>query len=1450
MKKLILLVLLLLFVGGISVGTYFFGDKMASLQNEFEGDDPDMPLQFQTGMTKEEFMMKRSEYIAELRGVEEGKPFDPTKRIKAVKKLEKQEIARAQMPDSVEKETLTAAWTEIGPNPIPLGQVVAGPQLPVSGRTIGIAVHPTNPDIVYVGTAQGGLYRTTDGGTTWTPMLDNALSLAVNTVAISPSQPDTIFAGTGESGFSADSFFGVGIYRIDNASTANPIVTGPIGGASFTGRAIGKIVVHPTDPNIIFASSTSGLGGIGSSGNNVLAARGLFRSTNALAANPTFTKMTITGPAAQDRNILDIVMDPGNPNLVLCTEVDSFALGEGGVYRSTDALAANPTFVRTLATTGTGTGNSRTELALNRSTGGVVTVYAASASDGGTVHQSTNGGASFALRIDNNFCGGQCFYDIAVDVDPVDANRVYIGGTGTTATFAFSANGGTTFTNSQNGLHTDSHAIAVAPSLPSTIYFGSDGGIYKSTDSGGNWTSLNNTTFRATQFLGLAVHPTDPNFTIGGTQDNGTNFYNPSGIWRRTDFGDGGYAVIDQNATDTTNVRMYHTYFNNATLQGYGTTTLSSVSEGGWAFRGCNGAAGNGIPCNGAVLFYAPLEQGPGNPNTIYYGANILYRSADNGTNHTAVSQSFGTDPISAIGVSPTNDNVRIIGTRLGKLFGTTTGSAALTDFDAGNAVPNNFVARAIIDPNNINTAYVSLSGFGIVNVWRATNLSSGTPIWTALTGTGANVLPQVPVNAFLVDPVNSNILYAGTDIGVYVSSDAGANWVPFGTGLPRVAVFDLAKTAGNFIRIATHGRGMWEILAFGAVPVPIISAAGATLVSESCQPANGVIDPGETVTVAFAARNNGTAATVNDVGTLQATGGIIRPGAAQNYGVIAAGGGVVSRTFTFTADPTLACGANLTATIQHQDGATDLGSITYALPTGSPGTTTTASYTGPPVAVPDNVGTGVNIVLPVSGVTGLINDLNFRLDAITGCDTTTGNPNASVTHTFNGDLSFKLTSPQGTTVSLIASRGGAGQNFCTVTLDDDGGFPAASTIPATGAVTGNFAPESPLSAFDGQNANGNWTLNVADTGAADTGTLNRFSLLITPTVCLGGCIQGVEGDVQSRPNGDGFVDDSDIQQIRRFSIGLDKPYQSNEFQRADASPRGTSGDGDVDDGDIQQVRRYAIGLDAKQNAAGPTVPNPIAPPVSSKVSGGAVKGKASVITKDGVQAAPAAFRVDAQNTSAGSTLVVPIRVDTVGNEAGYTFSIAFDSTKLTNPSVVIGNSGGDVLFNANNPGQIGFSVTTFSGGTIAEGNNKILVTVTFTVAAGAQSGTTPITFTDTPARRKASPVDPNFPITQPTYTGGTITIGGATAAGASLSGRVMNVKGRGVANAKVIITDGAGEVVATARTNGFGYYRIADIESGAAYIVRVESKQYQFDVRTINVAQDLDGIDFTAQPR
>ena len=561
---------------------------------------------------------------------------------------------------------------------------------------------------------------------------------------------------------------------------------------------------------------------------------------------------------------------------------------------------------------------------------GVVTVYAASGFNGGTLQRSVDGGATWAQRIDNNFCTAQCFYDIAVAVDPTNVDRVYLGGS-PNLPFGFSTNGGTSFTNSSTGLHVDSHAITVAPSLPSTIYFGSDGGIYKSIDSGANWTPLNNTQYSATQFMSLALHPTDRYFTIGGTQDNGTNFYQPSQLWTNTEGGDGGYTEIDQNAPNNTAVTMYHTFFNQTNAMGYSRSLNAGNTWGGFGC-GFGGFTANGMTCAAtAIQFYAPMERGPGNPNTLYFGSDVLYRSANSGATVAKVSQEpiQAAVAISAIGIAPQDDNVRIVGENNGNLFGTSTGSSVLVNLDALGAVPNNFIARAVVDPNSTTTAYVTLSAFGVTNVWKTTNLSAVNPTWTAAAGG----LPQVPVSAFVIDPQNSNALYAGTDIGVYQSLDGGASWLPFGTGLPRVAVFDAEiSNVHRILRIATHGRGLYEIGIPGTgIPVPRPAGDGTSgpggasaIVTETC--ANGAIDPAETVTVSYAIQNVGGGPTTNLVATLQATGGVTSPGAPQNYGAIAPGA-TVSRNFTFTAAGS--CGGTITLTFQLQDGATNYGNVT-----------------------------------------------------------------------------------------------------------------------------------------------------------------------------------------------------------------------------------------------------------------------------------------------------------------------------------------------------------------------------------------------------------------------------------------------------------------------------------------------------------------------------------------
>jgi hypothetical protein len=775
--------------------------------------------------------------------------------------------------------------------------------IPVSGRVTAIDVDPTDSGIVYVGTAQGGVYRTTDGGATWTALMDTATSLVIGAVAVDPADRTIVFVGTGEGNLGGDTFWGVGLYRINNANGAMPVVNGPFetrvagtgttdgGGHAFIGTAINKIVIDPNNDNRIFVGNSLGESGISGEinppGTTIPpgAFIGLYFSANAKAAAPTFSRVDFpTFNFNGCQAVTDIVFQPGSSDIML-VGVEDFsgtpllsgicptALGLNGIYRTGNASVASqnpstaPNFTRPVSH-----GLVNTKLAIYNDIPPVPSVvYAATGTGNGRLLRSADSGLTFAdtLAAANGFCGGQCLYDIGIAVDPgpdisTTDDIIYLGGSATSGSaylFQRSTDGGATFGDIANRLHADVHAIIIAPSNSATVYTGNDGGVWRwdntsAPDGVVFWQSLNNATFSATQFVSLSVHPTDANFTIGGTQDNGTPFRKPDATWFRADFGDGGYSLIDQNAPNNTDVRMYHTYFNSTRtmtfggLIGYATVgSTANAMDGMWTFRGCNNGNGNGINCLDGTLFYAPLARGPGNPNPVYFGTDHLYRSANLGANHNEVSQ----DPImngaviSAIGISPQDDTIRIVGLTNGGIYATTNGANMLDSIDpvgAGSVVPDKYVARAVIDPTDVDTAYVTLDGYtGAANhVWKTNDFVEHhpTPTWVNASGAGETRIPDVPVNAFVVDPANPTYLYAGTDIGVYISTDSGDTWNPLGSGLPKVAVFDMAIPPGNrVLRIATHGRGLWEI----ALPLQFVQ--GASRITHGAAGTFDILAPG-----------------------------------------------------------------------------------------------------------------------------------------------------------------------------------------------------------------------------------------------------------------------------------------------------------------------------------------------------------------------------------------------------------------------------------------------------------------------------------------------------------------------------------------------------------------------------------------------------------------------------
>jgi len=842
--------------------------------DEANENDPDRPPFAKGIVNSAEYLRRRQEWVNYKLGMDPGKPYDPNIRQESLKQMKAQEekIQDDVAAGRISPRVLSTGWTNIGPFPLANGQTNST-ETPVSGRTIAIAVHPTNADIVYVGTAQGGLYRSTNGGQTWTQLFDTADSQVIGAIAIAPSNPEIVYVGTGENGqCGSGCYAGVGVYRIDNASTTATL-TGPINPQittgvtttvtynAFTGRSISEILVAPNDPSVIFVATASAIVGNPNQapqGGTVppLGLRGLFRINNATGpiVGMTIAKLIVTAqpggfdvPSTGNRSIMDLALDPVDPtgNTIVAFVNGNSVAGDGGVFRSTNALTTG-TFTQTHIPV---TSAIRGEFSVTR-VGGVTTMYLAAGETGatagctgagqGSVRKSIDGGVTWSARLagGSGFCDGQCFYDIAVASDPSDPNKVMIGGNvpgACTRSNGRSTDGGATFPEASTGLHADSHALAYAPSNPNVVYAGNDGGIFRSDDNGLTWTSLNNRTFVATQFQSISSHPTERYFLLGGTQDNGTELLQPTPFsqlpydgWKNADFGDGGYARIDQTATDTDNVVMYHTYFNQTNAQAIARVTLrSDARKGNWPFFGCGfgGVTPNGFNCTTttAVLFYAPFELGPigvagatGQP--VYWGADALYRSINQAATFVLASQQpiVSGAAVTTMAIAPQDDNFRIVGLTNGRVWFTNTAAVALVETTPATMSGTRTVGKVIFDPNDKNTAFIAyggqfgLSGIPTINhIFKSTNMNVAAPTWTAV----GNGLPDAAVNSMAIDPNNSMVVFAGTDIGVYRSTDGGLNWAPYNVGMPKIAIFDMAiQNANRLLRVATHGRGIWEI--------------------------------------------------------------------------------------------------------------------------------------------------------------------------------------------------------------------------------------------------------------------------------------------------------------------------------------------------------------------------------------------------------------------------------------------------------------------------------------------------------------------------------------------------------------------------------------------------------------------------------------------------------------
>src|SRR6266850_1122368 len=668
-------------------------------------------------------------------------------------------------------------WVELGPTAVPNGQTYGGSRVLVSGRITEIVQDPLAASIIYASAARGGVWKTTDGGQTWTPMSDNTESLAIGALAISKSNPKVLYAGTGEGDIYyyrliADlnsvnaAYEGVGVLKtIDGGTTWTLQVQ-----AQFTGACFYKMAVHPSNEKIAFGATNLGL----------------YRTTN---GGTTWTKLTTGLPAISSTIVAccDIVIHPTNPSIAYC------AFWADSVYKTTNATAATPAWTK-LAGGFPSTGLERISLAISPTAPNNIYALTATSGDtfGGFYTSANNGGTWTSVAAATGVVEIYGAYTSNLFVDISTPDIVYISGV---EIYKATRSGGTwTVTNVGGAIHPDNHAFAGHPTDHLIVYAGSDGGIYKSKNGGGAWDDSINEGIGIMQFEFLGQHPTSDAEAIAGTQDNGTQMFRNHRAFYHSADGDGGQAGID--ATSPNNV--IHTYYN---------ASPERSTQGG--------KFGSYVPISGGLvggsLFYPPFAFDDTNSQNLAFGTDRVNLDAAQGTGGwpSQVSLPGAAGLVSALHYL--NSTLIYAATSSGEVYRLVKGASWTATLISAAPLPARWIWDISALPADPNTVVVVMAGYGTPHVWRGT-MSGGTLAWTNISGTAPNAVPDVPCNSLVIDPLNATHFYVGTDIGVFRTTNSGTTWQLFNDGLPNTAVYDLRLQATTrLLRAATHGRGLWE---------------------------------------------------------------------------------------------------------------------------------------------------------------------------------------------------------------------------------------------------------------------------------------------------------------------------------------------------------------------------------------------------------------------------------------------------------------------------------------------------------------------------------------------------------------------------------------------------------------------------------------------------------------
>lgn len=708
-----------------------------------------------------------------------------------------------------------------------------GPDI-ISGRCTDIAVPKGSKHTIYVGAATGGVWKTVNSGITWEPIMDDVASISVGDIAIAPSDPDIMWVGLGEANIFRASVAGTGVYKSTDAGK-----TWQHMGLADT-HTIGRIIIHPENPDIVYVAAPGHEWTYNKE-------RGVFKTTN---GGKTWDKILYIN---EKIGAADLVMDPSDSNVLYASMWNRTrrrwsdpmpGLGDG-IFKTTDGgktwkqkTKGLPDFKLT----------GRIGLDIARSNPNVIYAFIDNHNPGrmpekgerdaygrlktgrvikgAEVYRSDDKGETWRKvspdnRMMEGFGGTYGWVFGQMRVDPNDENTIYIMG----LALAKSTDGGKTFKRLYfPGLHGDHHGLWIDPEDSNYLINVNDGGVNVSYDGGIIWRDFH-TIHPVVQFYNVAYDMEEPFNVYGSVQDHGTYKGNvahnlprrrrerrPVTRWESAPGGEGTHIAVDPTNSNI----LYSSSF-------YGRLQRSEFKNGVWVSVSIVPKAGEGEPpLRGQWM--APTIISPHNPSVIYHGMQYLYRSMNRGDTWEMISPDLSyNDPdklgklpfaiphqcLTAISESPFQFGLIYTGTDDGRVHITRNGGVSWTEIIKGLPY-NKQVSRIVASKYDKGTVFLTLNGRRDDDfadyIYKSTDYGK---TWADISGN----MPGGPVNVIREDPKNKDVLYVGTDLGVYVTIDGGKKWHVLANSLPICFVWDLIiHPRDNALVIATNGRGMYVI--------------------------------------------------------------------------------------------------------------------------------------------------------------------------------------------------------------------------------------------------------------------------------------------------------------------------------------------------------------------------------------------------------------------------------------------------------------------------------------------------------------------------------------------------------------------------------------------------------------------------------------------------------------